>query len=119
MEVVYARCGLDVHQRTVVACVVVPLLRASFVPDRPQRELRELTRYRTRSDSRARSGGESRCRRRWRAPTSSSARWPPTSWASRGGRCWRRWWRGPATPRSWPSWPGASCATRCRNWSAR
>src|SRR5215204_6052106 len=105
MDVVYERCcGLDVHKRTVVACLLTPgergapqkevrtfgtmttdvlalaewlagtgcthvalegtgvywlpiwnlledrfpgLLRGSFVPDREQRELRELTRYRT------------------------------------------------------------------------
>ena len=46
------------------------LLKGSFVPDRFQRELRELTRYRTSSPMSGplRSIG---CRRLWREPTSS------------------------------------------------
>lgn len=71
MQVVHERCcGLDVHKKTVVACVLITaergrverqvrtfstmtedllrhgLLRASFIPPAPIRELRELTRYR-------------------------------------------------------------------------
>lgn len=44
MDVVYTHvCGLDVHKKNVVACV---LLQGSFIPNRDQRELRELIRYR-------------------------------------------------------------------------
>ena len=66
------------------------LLTGSFVPDRPQRELRELTRYRT-SLVRERTAAANGCRRPSKAPTSSWPRWPPTSWANRGGRSWPRW----------------------------
>jgi transposase len=54
------------------------LLRASFVPARPPRELRELVRYRT-SLVRERGGRSPACRRRWEGPPPSSARWLPTS----------------------------------------
>ena len=51
------------------------LLRASFIPDRPQRELRELARYR-RTLIEQRSHEASGCRRCWREPTSSSVTLP-------------------------------------------
>ncbi len=39
MEVVYARCcGLDLHKRTVVACLIVPGPRA-----KPQKEIRTFS----------------------------------------------------------------------------
>ena len=55
MDVVYERCsGLDVHEETggrdcewLADLLRHGLLRASFVPNRPQRERLELTRYRT------------------------------------------------------------------------
>jgi len=63
MEVVYpCCCGLDVHKKSITACVLWAeakgksrkiadllqhgLLRGSFVPPQPIRELRDLTRYR-------------------------------------------------------------------------
>src|SRR5918992_106456 len=60
MRVVYDRCcGLDVHKKTVpgrktdmrdaewIADLLQHgLVRGSYIPDRPQRELRELVRYR-------------------------------------------------------------------------
>src|SRR6266699_1500900 len=77
METLIERCaGLDVHKDTVVACVRLPvpgrktdmadaawiaqlvengLVRPSFVPPKPIRELRNLTRYRrSQIDERAR-----------------------------------------------------------------
>ena len=59
------------------------LIQGSFVPDRDGRELRELTRYRTRS-SRSAPPSSTASRRPWKAPTSSSPRWPRISWASPG-----------------------------------
>ena len=58
------------------------LLRASFVPPRPQRDLRDLTRHRA-NWCPSRRGLPTGFTRRWKTPTSSSARWPPISWASR------------------------------------
>ena len=62
------------------------LLRAIFIPDRPQRELRELTRYRAASlrSAPGRPTGFKKC---WKGPTSSWGRWPPTCWGYRGGPC--------------------------------
>lgn len=49
------------------------LVRASFVPDRAQRELREVTRYRMAliEERTAHVNRSTGCRRRWRPPTSS------------------------------------------------
>lgn len=53
------------------------LIRASFIPNRAQRELRELVRTRRTSSSsgRTRYVASRTC---WRAPTSSLATWPAT-----------------------------------------
>lgn len=45
------------------------LLKSSFVPDRPQRELRDLTRQRARSCSATAPASSTACTRRWRTPT--------------------------------------------------
>jgi Transposase len=79
------------------------LLRASFLPDRPQRELRALTRSRTpRIQERAHEVNRVRegCSQ---GRTSSWHRWRPTSWASRGAICSSRWSAGPALPPRWRS----------------
>ena len=74
------------------------LLRGSYIPDRGQRELRELMRYRT---------AQVRERARELKPPGESARrgetssWVPWSveWqAARRGRYWKRWWRGRPAP---------------------
>jgi transposase len=65
------------------------LVRGSFVPPAPIRQLRDLTRTRTgltRLGVRRSSGWRS-C---WKTPGASCRRSPPTSPASPGGRCWRR-----------------------------
>jgi transposase len=51
------------------------LLKGSFIPSEMLRELRDLTRYRTKlgTSARARSTG---CRRCWKTPTSSWRAWP-------------------------------------------
>ncbi len=63
------------------------LLRGSFVPDRGQRELRELTRYRT-SLVQERSAEVNRLQKTLEGPTSNWATSPPTSWDCPAGRCW-------------------------------
>jgi transposase len=67
------------------------LLQASFIPERPQRELRELTRSRTtlihdraNEVNRLRDGCS-------KAPISNWRRSRLTCWASRDARSWRRW----------------------------
>ncbi len=97
------------------------LLRASFVPPKPIRALRNLTRYRkTQIQERAREAN--RLHKAWRTPASSSTAWPRTSSAPPGGPCSGRSSRAPPTPRSWPSRPGAACGPSCppcaRPWRA-
>jgi len=60
------------------------LVRPSFVPSKPLRELRELLRYR-RSWWRRRRPNATGCRSCWRPPTSSSAASQPTCSASLAG----------------------------------
>ena len=84
------------------------LLRGSFVPPAPIRELRDLTRYRKRLIQ-AHTAEVQRVQRPWRTRASSWTRWPLTCLGSPAGRCWPPWLAGNATPRSWPSWPVAGC----------
>jgi len=62
------------------------LLRGSFVPPKPQRQLRTYTRYR-RARSPSVNARPTGCTKPWRTPTSSSTASPATSWASQDGRC--------------------------------
>jgi transposase len=64
------------------------LIRGSFVPPAPIRELRDLTRYR-KALIQDRTREANRLHKVLRTPASSSPRWRPISWASRAGRCWR------------------------------
>lgn len=66
------------------------LLRGSYIPSAPQRELRELTRYRTnlveeraRAVNRLQKTLEDTNRHRWEM-------WRPISWGSPRELCWRR-----------------------------
>ena len=73
------------------------LLRGSFVPPKPQRQLRTLTRYRKTqiAERHARPTG---CTRHWRTPASNSTASPLTFSASPAGRCSTRSWPAPLTP---------------------
>ena len=88
------------------------LLRRSFVPPKPIRSLRNLTRYR----SALVSERQREANRLHNAPSrtrgSSSTAWPRTSSVSPAGRCWRRSVRANATPRYSPNSPAASCGRR-------
>ena len=77
------------------------LVRGSFVPPQPIRELRDLTRLRTTltRDRARRSTGWNAC---WRTPGSSCPRSPPTSSASPGGRSSTRSSPGRPTRKPWP-----------------
>ena len=63
------------------------LVRGSFVPPEPIRQLRDLTRART-AITRERSARYSGWRSCSKTPASSCRRSPPTSWACRGAPCW-------------------------------
>src|SRR5215216_1762445 len=89
------------------------LLGPSFVPPKPMRELRDLTRYR-KSLVWERQREQTGCRSCSRTPTSSSATWPRTCSAARARRCCGRSARATLTRRRWPSSPRASCARSCR-----
>src|SRR5215472_3127171 len=91
------------------------LLRSSFVPPRPQRELRDLTRQRAQVTASTRAPSIASTRR-WRMPTSSWAQWRRTSWASRAEPCYTPCWPGNAIRTNWPTWPKRACAARFPNW---
>jgi transposase len=63
------------------------LLRPSFIPSRPERDLRELTRYRT-SLLQERAAEVNRLQKVLEGRTSSLPRWQPMSWGSQAERCW-------------------------------
>ncbi len=73
------------------------LVRASFIPPAPIRELRELTRYRTHLIQ-MRSQQMNRCISCWNRPTSSWARWSRICSGPRAERCCARSSRGSRTP---------------------
>jgi hypothetical protein len=94
------------------------LLRASFVPDRPQRELRELTRYRT-ALVRERTAESNRLHK-----TLEGANLKLSSVASKllslsGRQMLARCWRARPTRPCWPTWPRGGCGPSCPNWSGR
>jgi hypothetical protein len=74
------------------------LLRPSFIPDRPQRELRELTRYRT---------------------SLIQERAAEINRLCQGGTSWQRCSSGRAMPPPWHSWLGGSSAPSSRTWRRR
>ena len=95
------------------------LVRPSFVPPKPLRELRDLTRYRkaliqerTREAQRQPQGLGGRRDPSW-------ARSPATCWASPAGRCWTAWSQEPTTQPCWPSWPRVACGPSCRRCGRR
>jgi transposase len=90
------------------------LVRPSFVPPQPVRELRDLTRARTQM---TREGGQvvQRLEKLLEDTGISSPRSPPTSWASPAGPCSKPSSTANATRRPTRNWPSASSATRSPN----
>jgi hypothetical protein len=78
------------------------LVRPSFVPDKPIRELRDLTRYR-----------KALIQECSRTPGSSSPASPRMCSECPDGPCSMPWWRGPTTWRFSPTSPPASSAPSC------
>jgi Transposase len=94
------------------------LVRPSFVPPKPIRELRDLTRYR-KAQIQERSREAQRLDKVLQdagLKLSSVA----TDILGKSGRpCSRRWWGERPIRRSSPSWPGAGCAPSCRRCEMR
>ena len=84
------------------------LLRGSYIPSAEQKEVRDLTRYRTRRSRPAprRSSGWAR---RWNQPASSSARWPARLPARRHRDDRGADRRGTPRRACWRTWPSAGC----------
>jgi transposase len=87
------------------------LVRGSFVPPEPIRQLRDLTRTRT-AIVRERGREIQRLEKLLEEPGSSCPRWPLISPGCPGGRCSRRWPAGSATRQPWRPWPGGGCARK-------
>ena len=92
------------------------LLAPSFVPDRPARELRELTRYRS-SLVRDRTAEVNRLQKTLEGATSIWPAWSATSRACRRERCWASWSPGLRMPRPWPRWRSGNCAASEPSWN--
>jgi transposase len=71
------------------------LLQASFIPPAGQRDLRDVTGYRTKLVQ-ERSREVNRVQACWSGPISSWRRWRRTLWACPVVPCWPPWWK--ATP---------------------
>src|SRR5664280_283972 len=87
------------------------LVRGSFVPPEPIRQLRDLTRTRStlvRAGPR-RSNGWRNC---WRTPASNCRRWPLTSVESRAGPCSKLSSTANVTQQYWLIWPNGECDPR-------
>src|SRR3954447_778325 len=102
------------------------LLKASFVPDRGARELRELTRYRT-SLVRERTAEANRLQKTLEGANIKLAA-VATDLLGKSGReilaalvARSPHAAAPAPPmrRRWPSWPRGACATSSRRWNGR
>jgi transposase len=94
------------------------LVRPSFVPPRPIRELRDLTRYR-KALIQERTREAQRLHKVLEDAGVKLACVASDPLGSRGGRCWRRWSAAPTTRRCWPTWPAAGCGPSCRRCARR
>ena len=99
-------------------CYQLGLLRPSFIPPAPVREVRDLTRYRTSLIEivRAPSTG---CRRCWRMPISNWPGWSRISRAYRLGPCCKRSWLATPIQKHWRTWPKGCSEKNESNWSPR
>jgi len=84
------------------------LLRPSFVPRQPIRELRDLTRYRVHLKPDATAS--TRC---WRTPTSNWTAWPPIFWASVDDALSTVSWKIGTVHNFWPTGLAVACARNC------
>jgi len=84
------------------------LLRASFIPAREIRELRDLTRLRVHLKQEVNGCGTG-CIAFWKMPTSKFRAWSRICSASRDERCWRRSCGARPIPAGWPITRAARC----------
>ncbi len=94
------------------------LLRPSFVPDRPQRELRELTRYRT-TLIQARSAEVNRLQKTLEGANSKLAAVASSVVGKSAREMLDALVGGRRIPRRWPNWRGGASGRSSRNWSWR
>jgi hypothetical protein len=85
------------------------LLRGSFVPPAPIRELRDLTRYRKRLIQ-AHAWEGQRIQKTLEDAGIKLDSVATDVLARRVARCWRRWWLASVTLGCWLSWPKDGCA---------
>jgi transposase len=87
------------------------MLRASFIPARPQRQLRDLTRYR-RTLTQERSREKQRAEKLLEDAQVKLSSVISDIFGSRAGPCWPRSLPGSATRTRWRTWPARPCAPR-------
>ena len=90
---------------------------ARAVPARPQRELRDLTRYRT-ARVRERAAEVNRLQKTLEGANIKLATVASDSWAPSGREMLAALVAGTTNPRAWPSWRWGGCGRSCRSWSA-
>jgi transposase len=90
------------------------LLRGSFVPPAPIRELRDLTRHR-KVVIQERQRAVNRVHKLLQDAGIKLASVATDILGQLGGRCWRPWRRGRRTQPCSRSWPGAGCGRSCRH----
>jgi Transposase len=97
------------------------LVRPSFVPPRPIRELRELTRYR-KTQIQERGREVQRLDKVLQDAGIKLSSVATDVLVCPVGRCWKPWWPAPTNRRCWPPWPrvgsGPSCRRCGRRWPA-
>ena len=95
------------------------LVRASLIPPVAQRELRDLTRYRS-TFIRERTTLVNRVQKLLEdANIKLAAVSRRTSWGCQGGRCWRPCLPVTLTLRRWQTWPKVACAANETSWRKR
>ncbi len=92
------------------------LVRGSYVPDRPRRELRELTRYRM-SLVAERTAEVNRLQKTLEGANLKLGAVATNVLGGRAGRSSPPCWRARPTRPSWPSWPVAACGRSFPAWS--
>jgi transposase len=95
------------------------LLRASFIPPQGQRDLRDLTRDRTKLVQERRREVNRMQGVLERANVKLAAVATDVMGVCRAGPAWLPWWRGGRIRPPWRSWPKGACGARSRCWSRR
>jgi hypothetical protein len=94
------------------------MLRPSFVPPRPIRQLRDVTRYRVDLVA-ARTAEKQRVEKLLEDAQIKLSVVASDIFGVSGRACWPRCSPGSATPSGWRSWPVRGCGPSCRCWRRR